>query len=348
VRIARLRLQLQTDPDLKTDELLRDATRAVEIFEQTGDERRLAETWSLLAWVPWFHCEASAAENALERALEYARRAGDTRTEAQSLNLLIGAAWFGPMPVPEAVRRCEEIVARSSERRRIKASALRALTGLKAMLGDFEEARELIERHRALLQELELSVTAAHAAESYGIVELLAGDPVAAEREFRRGYETLEQLGGEMNVSPLAALLAQALSAQGRAEEALRFSELSERAALPDDRFAHVEWRAARARALSGLGRADEAEVVAREAVTLAEETDFLVVHGDALMTLGDVLRLAGRADESVPLVEQAIRLYEQKGNVVSAAHARAALEDAERTGPAAHRGATEPSSRRT
>jgi tetratricopeptide (TPR) repeat protein len=252
------------------------------------------------------------------------------------------------MPVPEAVRRCEEIVARSSERRRIKASALRALTGLKAMLGDFEEARELIERHRALLQELELSVTAAHAAESYGIVELLAGDPVAAEREFRRGYETLEQLGGEMNVSPLAALLAQALSAQGRAEEALRFSELSERAALPDDRFAHVEWRAARARALSGLGRADEAEVVAREAVTLAEETDFLVVHGDALTTLGEVLRLAGRADESVPLVEQAIRLYEQKGNVVSAAHARAALEDAERTGPAAHRGATEPSSRRT
>jgi predicted ATPase len=348
VRIARRRLQLQTDPDLKTDELLHDATRAVEVFERTGDERRLAETWSLLAWVPWFQCQAAAAENALERALAHARRAGDTRTEAQSLNLLIGAAWFGPLPVPEAVRRCEEIVARSSERRRIKASALRALTGLKAMLGDFEEARELIERHRALLQELELSVSAAHAAETYGIVEMLAGDPAAAERELRRGYETLEELGGEMMVSPLAALLAQALSAQGRAEEALGFAELSEQAALPDDRFAHVEWRAARAKALSALGRADEAELVAREAVMLAEQTDFLVVHGDALMTLGEVLRVAGRADESVPLAEQALRLYEQKGNVVAAANARAALEDAERTGPAAHRGATEPSSRRT
>jgi DNA-binding SARP family transcriptional activator len=344
-RIAGLRLQLQTDPELKTDELLRDATRAVEVFEQTGDERRLAETWSLLAWVPWFHCQAAAAENALERALEYARRAGDRRTEAQSLNLLIGAAWFGPLPVPEAVRRCEAIVARSSERRRIKASALRALTGLKAMQGDFDEARELIERHRALVQDLELSVSAAHAAESYGIVEMLAGDPVAAERELRRGYETLEQLGGEMNVSPLAALLAQALSAQGRAEEALLFSELSERAALPDDRYAHVEWRAARAKALSGFRRVDEAEALAREAVALAEQTDFLVVHGDALMILGDVLRLAGRADEAVPVVENALRLYEQKGNVVSAANARAALE---RTGPAAPRGATEPSSRRT
>jgi tetratricopeptide (TPR) repeat protein len=213
------------------------------------------------------------------------------------------------------------------------------------MQGDFDEARELIERHRALVQDLELSVSAAHAAESYGIVEMLAGDPVAAERELRRGYETLEQLGGEMNVSPLAALLAQALSAQGRAEEALLFSELSERAALPDDRYAHVEWRAARAKALSGFRRVDEAEALAREAVALAEQTDFLVVHGDALMILGDVLRLAGRADEAVPVVENALRLYEQKGNVVSAANARAALE---RTGPAAPRGATEPSSRRT
>jgi DNA-binding SARP family transcriptional activator len=344
-RIARLRLQMQTDPELKTDELLRDATRAVEVFERAGDERRLAEAWSLLAWVPWFQCQASAAEEALERAVEHARRAGDTRTEAQSVNLLIGAAWFGPLPVPEAVRRCEAIVARSGERRRIKASALRALTGLKAMQGDFDEARALIERHRALVQELELSVSAAHAAESYGIVEMLAGDPVAAERELRRGYETLEQLGGEMMVSPLTALLAQALSAQGRADEALLFTELSERAALPDDRYAHVEWRAARAKALSGLRRVDEAEALAREAVALAEQTDFLVVHGDALMILADVLRLGDRADEAVPVVEKALRLYEQKENLVSAARAHAALE---RTGPAAHRGATEPSSRRT
>jgi tetratricopeptide (TPR) repeat protein len=173
---------------------------------------------------------------------------------------------------------------------------------------------------------------------------LLEGDFVAAEREFRRGYEALVQLGGEMNVSPLAALLAHALCAQGRAEEALLFTELSERVARPDDRFAHLEWRAARARALGVLTRLDEAEIVGREAVRLAEQTDFLVVHGDALMILAEILRLAGRADESVPLVERALRLYEQKGNVVSAAAAREALES---TGPAAHRGATEPSSRR-
>jgi predicted ATPase/class 3 adenylate cyclase len=339
-RVARLRLRVQTDPALKTDELLAEATRAVEVFERAGDERRLAEAWSLLAWAPWFECQASAAERALERAVEYARRTGDTRTQAQSLNLLIGAAWFGPLPVPDAVRRCEDIAARFTEQRRVRASALRALAGLRAMQGDFAEARRLIHQHRALLEELELTVTAAHAAETYGIVEMLAGDAAAAERELRRGYETLEEKGGEMNVSPLAALLAHALSAQGRPEEALAFTEASERAALPDDRFAHVEWRAARAKALVALGRTEEAEAVAREAVALAEQTDFLVVHADALTVLGEILRVTGRTEEARTVFEQALELYERKGNAVSAERARAVLES---EGPAARQRATEP-----
>jgi hypothetical protein len=328
-RIARLRLQMQRDPELKTDDLLRETKRAVEVFEQFGDERRLAEAWALLAWVPWSHCQAGAAEAALQRALEHARRAGDNRTEAWSLDLLIGAAWFGPLPVVDAIERCEEILAQAAKQRRIRASALRGLAGLKAMEGDFDEARALIERHRALLQDLGLSVTAAHASETYGIVEMLADDPAGAERELRRGYETLDRLGAEMNVSPLAALLAQALYAQERDEEALRFSELSEQAAQPDDLFAHVQWRAARAKALARMTNAEGAEALAREAVALAERTDFLIVHGDALMDLAEVLRLTDRADQSVAIVEQALRLYEQKGNTVSAARARALLETA-------------------
>jgi DNA-binding SARP family transcriptional activator len=341
VRIARLRLQLQMDPEVKTEEVLRDASRAVEVFEPLGDDRRLAEAWALLAWVPWFRCEAAAAETALQRAVEHAGRAGDSRTGGQSLNLLIGAAWFGPLPVSEAVRRCEEILAQSAEQRRVTASALRALAGLKAMEGDFGAARELIDRHRALLEDLGFSVTAAHAAETYGIVELLSGDAAAAEREFRRGYETLERMGGEMNVSPLAALLAQALYIQERDEEALRFSELSEEEARPDDLFAHVQWRSARAKVLARAGQHEQAERLAREAVRLSEQTDFLAVRGDTLMDLAEVLRLGGRVDEARAPVEEALRLYEAKGNVVSAARARRLLTDTaepiREKGPLAH-----------
>jgi class 3 adenylate cyclase len=328
VRIARLRLQVQRDPEIETDEVLREAKAGVRVFERLRDERRLARAWALLAFVPWFRCEAAAAEDALRRAIEHARRAGDSRTEAQSLNLLVGAIGFGPLPVAEGIRRCQEILDRPDEQRRVRASALRALAGLKAMQGEFDEARATLATCRAILADLGLRVSAASATETYGIVELLAGDPAAAERELRAGYESLEQMGETFLVPVLSALLAQALYAQGRGDEALRFSKLSEQTAAPDDRFAHVQWRSARAKPLAQSGRTEEAETLARQAVALAEETDFLVVRGDALMDLAEVLRLGGGSDEVLPVVEQALRLYEEKGNVVAAARARALAAD--------------------
>jgi DNA-binding SARP family transcriptional activator len=324
-RIAMLRLQLQTDPAIDTAGVLEEAERAVDVFEALGDEGRLAKAWELQAWVPWFRCQAAAAERALQRAIEHARRAGDTRTEAQSLHLLVGAAWFGPMPVPDAVRLCEAILDAPGEQQRIRASALRALAGLKAMQGAFGEARTLIARDRALLDDLGLRVTAASAAETYAIVELLAGDAAAAERELRAGYRSLEEMG-ETRVSILAALLAEALHALGRDEEALRFTEISEQATPRDDLFAHVQWRAARAVVLARLGRVEAAESLAREAVALAARTDFLVVHGDALLALATVLRAARRPGEAIPFLERALALYERKGNLPAAAGARSLL----------------------
>jgi hypothetical protein len=43
-------------------------------------------------------------------------------------------------------------------------------------------------------------------------------------------------------------------------------------------------------------------------------------------MTLAEVLRRAGRAAEAAPALEDALRLYEQKGNTVLARRAREAL----------------------
>ena len=62
--------------------------------------------------------------------------------------------------------------------------------------------------------------------------------------------------------------------------------------------------------------------------MALAAESDFLVLRGDAVLVLGEVLRAAGRADEAAPALEEALTLYEQKGNTVSAARAQALLED--------------------
>ena len=76
-------------------------------------------------------------------------------------------------------------------------------------------------------------------------------------------------------------------------------------------------------------GAHEEAERHAREAVALAAATDALDLHGNALVDLADTLALADRTEEAATCVADALRLYERKGNDVSAERARARLAGA-------------------
>jgi tetratricopeptide (TPR) repeat protein len=129
-------------------------------------------------------------------------------------------------------------------------------------------------------------------------------------------------------LSTEAAFLAQAVYAQGRHEEAEYLTGVGEGAATPDDVFSQMAWRSVRAKALARKGELAQAELLAREAVALAEETDGLNLHGDALLDLAEVLRVAGRPSDAVAAAGRALPLYERKGNLVLAARARAALAE--------------------
>ena len=86
-----------------------------------------------------------------------------------------------------------------------------------------------------------------------------------------------------------------------------------------------VIWRGVQAKVLAHQGRGEEAESLAREAVTLAEPTDLLLHRGDAMLDLAEVLRTCERIDESDHAAFTALKLYELKGNVAAAARAVAA-----------------------
>jgi ATP/maltotriose-dependent transcriptional regulator MalT len=316
--VSGAQLDLQTDPGMKTDEILRAADAAIIVFERAGDLTHLGEAWRLRGHALWFRCQAADAEESFQQAIEWAGRAGDRRTEAQALNLAVGAAFFGPLPIADAVRRCEEILAWPREQRRMRASALRALAGLRALEGHFDEARGLLADSRAILEDLGLRVTAAAAAETAAQVEVLAGDLVAAERELRAGYDRLQDMGRTSNLPILAALLAQTLYAQGRDEEALRYSETSERTAASDDLFAQVQWRSARSKIVARLGRRQEADELSAEAVALAATTDFLVLRADSLIDRAEVLLAAGREEEAAVASDEALALYRQKGAIAA------------------------------
>jgi tetratricopeptide (TPR) repeat protein len=153
------------------------------------------------------------------------------------------------------------------------------------------------------------------------MVELLAGDAAAAEHELRPACEGLERVGELGLLASIAPLLVDAVLAQGRNQEALQLTErwTPERLTVPEDADAQVGWRRVRAKAMARQGDFDEADRLGREALTIAANTDFLDAHAEATADLAEVLRLAGRPEESATTLDEAIRMHDQKGNLVAA-----------------------------
>ena len=107
------------------------------------------------------------------------------------------------------------------------------------MTGDFETARQLIREGNEILGELGRMQSAVSHHEA--LVELLGGQPAAAERCLRLGYDKLEQMGERSLLATTAAMLAQALYARPlRGGRAVR----RERGAAPHEDFVtHAMWR---------------------------------------------------------------------------------------------------------
>jgi tetratricopeptide (TPR) repeat protein len=300
--------------------------RAIRIFEELGDHAGLARAWRLIMNAHGVAYQFGAAAEAAQQAAEQARLAGDSRQETRAASGYAMAALYGPTPVAEAIARCEEVLAQSPGDKRLEGLTLCLLAPLRAMQGDFEEARELYARGRKILEEIGGTLIAASTTFNASDVETLAGDLAAAEEVLRRDYELLERLGEKYLRPTVAAYLGQVLSKQGRYDEAERFVDVAADVAAADDIVSQALWRSVRANVLAHGERFDEAVALAREAVGLLRETDGLSGQADALLALAEVLGRAGDRGAAEQVVREALALYEQKGNEVAARAARAAL----------------------
>ena len=330
-------LHAYTRPDSDLADLERVAERAIDVFGATDDDAGLAKAWTLRSQASWWRGRIAEMEDVLDHALHHALRAQDERAEATILSALARGAFLGPRPVPKAIERCEAFLERASSNQPLRGVVLNMLGVLVAMADEFERARTLCADSERIADDLGLPVLGASLRLTAGAVELLAGEPAAAVAELQRGYETLKELGERGRLSTIAALLARALAAEGRAAEADEAATASAEAASDDDLVSQIIWRGTRARLLARRSEHEAAERLARDAVELAESTDYLNFHGDALVDLAHVCASAGRAEEAAETLERARRLYEEKGNVVSAERTRRALAELTGRPPVAH-----------
>lgn len=149
-------------------------------------------------------------------------------------------------------------------------------------------------------------------------IAMLASDYGAAEREFLAALAHTQELDEREPTAQVAAGLARALHLQGRLAEAADMATLS-LSVVPEGAVeAGARARAVAARAASAAGDNDSAERLARQAADDAPQ-DMPNVRADVLVDLAVVLRSAGREKAAMRAAEEALRLYEGKGNIAGA-----------------------------
>jgi class 3 adenylate cyclase/tetratricopeptide (TPR) repeat protein len=326
--VVALWIRLFTEPEGWAAEAERVAGRAISSFDELGDERGLARAWSLLGLVQTMYARFGPAEEAWSRAAGHADRAGHRREALESLCWVPLAIAAGPTSAEEGIRRCREVFDRARGDRKVMSSALFSQADFEAGLGHFEEARTLLARARALLEEVALPVwSAGPLAQETGWIELLAGAPAAAETALRRGYDVLSAIGEVSWLSTNAGILAEALYARGAYDEAERFTRISEENAGAEDMYTHVLWRSVRAKVLARRKDTAEALRLADAAARLADTTDYMHLRWHELMCRAETFQLTGRTADADAAARAAIRIADEKGNLVGARLAREALD---------------------
>ncbi len=168
-----------------------------------------------------------------------------------------------------------------------------------AMRGEFDIGARRVPASRRMLEELGWTFLAALGSIVSGPVEMLAGDPVAAEAELRRDYEALDRLGDRNYISTVAGLPRRGALPAGAVRRVAHVRRVQRRRRgrrrprdpgalarrLGQARRARRRARRGRARRARG-GRADQRARTTRS------------TRPTRLMDLGEVLRMAGKHDD--------------------------------------------------
>ena len=319
-------LRLFTASETTAQEHIQTAEQAIDVFEELEDQLGLTRAWRLVAQAHYLGRHAGPSVEAAERALSYARATGDRFEEREIVEWLGIALVLGPTPAPEAEATCERLLEYVVGQPELEVHVVGTLAYLAGIQGRPTRFAELIARADRMVDALNewIWLVPVH----FAWVALARTDPTAAEEALRPDFEKLKRIGEKSHFCSYASVLAQAVYSRGRYEDARQLAEEAAQAAGPNDVHTQIIWRGVKAKVLAREGAHESAEELGREGVAIAETSDFLHSHADALMDLAEVLALAGRRTEAAAVLPHALALLEHKGNVLAASQVTAMLEE--------------------
>jgi tetratricopeptide (TPR) repeat protein len=263
--------------------------------------------------------EAFAHVEPADAAYRRLGRSGQVDTAA------VLVALRGSTTVQEAIRACERSLAGQPDSPRVQAYLLVYLGVLCALSGDVARARQASTGARSHLQELGEDVgLGTSAALLLGATEAIAADWSRAREVFEQG---LDYTRGRPQFQDYRAYF---LARLGEIEleradphAATSLAEEARALAIPSDAETNVWWRRVGARALSATDQPRKALRLGREALSIADTTEDVLLRSGARLDLAEVQLRAGRKLEALSLVREGLELLDRKGAALPAEHAR-------------------------
>jgi tetratricopeptide (TPR) repeat protein len=329
IRLTQMIVEFGTGAIAGVDRAVAEGETLARTLEAAGDQSGVARAWRLLMVLHGTAGHYELASDAATRLIDAATGSGETRLIGSGIANYSVCALHGPTAVDEALERCVRLLDAVRDDRKAESVVLSVLSVLYAMNGDAVQAHEAAARSRADLADLGMSVTGASTTIETSRVDMLVGDPAAAEQDLRRDHDVLAAVGESYARSSLAGLLAHALWALGRYDEADRYASIAEELADPDDVDSQVIWRSVKAKLLARRDDAARAIELAESARAMAATTDDIDRQADVLRDLAEVYALIGDEQAEGPALRQALELYERKGNRAQAGRIRLRLTEA-------------------
>lgn len=162
-----------------------------------------------------------------------------------------------------AITRAEQLLQAASDpwaqaliRMTLLAQALIRMTllTLYGYAGRYADARAASAQSRTTLARAGARYQWAVCAVITGHMELATGNPAAAERQLKEVHEALRDMKDRGWAGYAAALMADALYAQGRLGQAQQMADEAEGVAVPDDHVPQAWWRMVQAKLLARRG----------------------------------------------------------------------------------------------
>jgi class 3 adenylate cyclase/tetratricopeptide (TPR) repeat protein len=296
-------------------EVKRLAVELERLNDELGLARALLYTGVVTAWTG----RISEAQSLLEHALSETHSPAARHERAMIASWLALCAWWGPTPVDDALVRCRELAAEAAADREAHGVARCATGVLTALQGEVESGRRVIKKARDDLFEIGSMLAWAGTSFAALTVELAADEPGRALELGAPVVAELQAVSEFGYLSTIAAQMADASYRVGRFEDAASFVALSSATTVTGDWIAAADCSRTRARLLARNGAMDEAVALIDEMLELTRTKDDPTALGAMLIASADVRRLAGRADEANGLLQEALRVFEGKGDRLSA-----------------------------